>query len=224
MSANVEEALTCETATSPYRRTDTMTWIKTVAYADASGRLKTLYDRVKGPDDNVDNIMLAHSLRPHSMEGHLALYKSVLHHAGNKVPKWFLETLGVYVSLLNGCAYCIEHHFAGLRRLLHDDDRANNMRDALETGTHGEAFTAKEKSALAYAEAVTLHPADAIEDHVTAMRRAGFDDGEILEINQVVAYFAYANRTVLGLGVTTAGDVLGLSPGNSDDPNDWHHR
>jgi uncharacterized protein YciW len=56
------------------------------------------------------------------------------------------------------------------------------------------------------------------------MRNAGFDDGQILEINQVVAYFAYANRTVLGLGINTDGDVLGLSPNNSDNPNDWNHK
>ena len=38
------------------------------------------------------------------------------------------------------------------------------------------------------------------------------------------AYFAYANRTVLGLGCSTEGDVLGLSPGASDDPEDWGHQ
>ncbi|MFX4219488.1 MAG: hypothetical protein ACMVO3_00070 [Thalassobaculum sp.] len=32
------------------------------------------------------------------------------------------------------------------------------------------------------------------------MRSAGWDNGEILEINQVEAYFAYANRTVLASG------------------------
>ena len=47
--------------------------------------------------------------------------------------------------------------------------------------------------------------------------------GEILEINQVCAYFAYANRTVLGLGVSTDGDIIGLSPNNSEDPEDWSH-
>ena len=52
-----------------------MTWIATVAFEEAKGRLKTLYDRVKGPDNNVDNIMMAHSLRPHSMEGHMHIYK-----------------------------------------------------------------------------------------------------------------------------------------------------
>ena len=56
------------------------------------------------------------------------------------------------------------------------------------------------------------------------MRAAGFDDGEILEINQVTAYFAYANRMVLGLGVDTNGDIIGLSPGDSSDPDNWSHR
>ena len=80
-----------------------MTWIKTVPFEEATGRLKTLYDRVVGPNGNVDNIMMAHSLRPHSMEGHMTLYKYVLHHSGNRVPKHFLEALGVLVSHLNGC-------------------------------------------------------------------------------------------------------------------------
>ncbi len=58
---------------------------------------------------------------------------------------------------------------------------------------------------------------------VEGLRAAGYDDGEILEINQVAAYFAYANRMVLGLGCSTEGDVLGLSPGDSDNPDDWSH-
>jgi uncharacterized protein YciW len=55
------------------------------------------------------------------------------------------------------------------------------------------------------------------------MRGAGLDDGEILEVNQVVSYFAYVNRTVLGLGVDTEGDTLGLSPTDSADLENWQH-
>ena len=47
---------------------------------------------------------------------------------------------------------------------------------------------------------------------------------KVLEINQVAAYFNYANRTVLGLGVSTKGDIIGLSPNNSDDENSWSHQ
>ena len=55
------------------------------------------------------------------------------------------------------------------------------------------------------------------------MLEAGMDDGMISEVNQVVSYFAYANRTVLGLGVSTDGGVLGLSPGDNDYPGNWSH-
>jgi uncharacterized peroxidase-related enzyme len=200
-----------------------MTWIRTIPYAEAAGRLKTLYDRVKGPGDNVDNIMAAHSLRPHSMEGHMHLYKYVLHHSANAVPKHFLETLGVLVSHLNACSYCVEHHFQGLRRLLGDDDRANTIRAAFEAGDLDTPFDAKHAAALAYAVKLTRDPAAMVQGDVDALRAAGWNDGEILEINQVTAYFSYANRTVLGLGVSTEGDILGLSPGDNDDPDNWSH-
>lgn len=200
-----------------------MSWIGSIPYEASTGRLRTLYDRVRGPGGEIDNILRVHGLRPHTLEGHMALYKNVLHHSGNRLPKWLLETLGVYVSLLNGCAYCVEHHLAGLRRLLGDDARARAVREALERDAPEEAFGGRELAALRYARALTRHPAGMQPSSVAALREAGLDDGEILEVNQVVSYFAYANRTVLGLGVTTDGDVLGLSPGDSEDPENWRH-
>lgn len=201
-----------------------MSWIKTVPFEEATGKLKKLYERVTGPDNNVDNIMMAHSLRPHSMEGHMALYKNVLHHSGNKVPKWFLETLGVWVSSLNSCAYCVEHHFQGLQRLLGDEARGNAIRATIEARNPGAApLDGAQIAAMQYARKLTETPAGIVEEDIVALRNAGWDDGEILEINQVCAYFSYANRTVLGLGCSTEGDVLGLSPNNSENPNDWGH-
>ena len=201
-----------------------MPWIDSVPYEQSTGRLRQLYDRVKGPGDNVDNIMMMHSLRPHSMEGHMALYKQVLHPTANTVPKAFLETIGVWVSLLNRCAYCVEHHCAGLGRLLGDDARSAAIRAALESGAiEAGPFEPREKLALRYAEALTRDPSSATGAMVAGMRAAGYDDGEILEINQVTAYFAYPNRTVLGLGCSTEGDILGLSPNQSDDPGNWSH-
>ena len=202
-----------------------MSWIKTIPYAEATGKLKTLYDRVKGPDDNVDNIMMSHSLRPHTMEGHMAIYKYVLHHSGNTTPKWFLELIGVWVSALNECSYCVEHHYAGMKRLLGDDARAAELREAIDDGDVDVAPLADaQKMALGYAAMLTLTPSSVNEDIINALRSVGFDDGEILEINQVTSYFNYANRTVLGLGCSTDGDIIGLSPNNSADPDDWNHK
>jgi uncharacterized peroxidase-related enzyme len=201
-----------------------MTWISTISYDDADGVLKELYERVKGPDNNVDNIMLAHSLRPHSMQGHMTLYKYVLHHPRNTLPKSYLETVGVYVSLLNQCTYCVEHHFAGLRRLLADDDRSAAVRQALEAKDPGAAFSGRELAGLKYAETLTTDAAALCASDIEALRGAGFDDGEILELNQVTAYFSYANRTVLGLGINTDDDIIGLSPGDSSNPDNWSHQ
>jgi len=201
-----------------------MTWIKTISYDDATGTLKALYDRIKGPDNNVDNIMLAHSLRPHSMEGHMALYKYVLHHPRNSLPKSYLETIGVYVSLLNKCRYCIDHHYAGLLRLLQNDQRGAEIRAALDANDPAAAFDGKELAGLQYAEKLTTNAAELTSGDIDRLREAGLDDGEILEINQVTAYFAYANRTVLGLGISTDGDIVGLSPGDSSDPDNWSHQ
>ena len=200
-----------------------MTWIKTISYDDAEGKLKQLYDRIKGPDNNVDNIMLAHSLRPHTMEGHMALYKYVLHHPRNSLAKVFLETIGVYVSSLNDCSYCVDHHFSGMARLLGDDARAAEIRAALNARSPGDAFDGIELAALEYAAKLTIAAGTVAEDDIEKLREAGLDDGQILEVNQVTSYFCYANRTVLGLGINTEGDVIGLSPGKSEDPDNWSH-
>ena len=68
-----------------------MSWIKTIPFNEAEGKLKRIYEKVAGPDGNIDNVLAIHSLRPHSLEGHMRLYKNVLHKSNNTVPKWFLE-------------------------------------------------------------------------------------------------------------------------------------
>jgi uncharacterized peroxidase-related enzyme len=195
----------------------------------ATGRLKALYARVETPDGHVDNIMTAHSLRPASLEGHMALYKNVLHHKANVTPKWVLEMIGVYVSLLNRCRYCVDHHYEGLKRLIDDAEKSSAIRNALDAALKSgavetSALSAKEIASLNYAAKLTTAPAAIDEADIEKLRAAGAVDEEILEINQVTAYFSYANRTVLGLGVTTDGDTLGLSPNNNADGNDWGHQ
>lgn len=178
-----------------------MAWITAVNYEDADERLQSLYDRVRMPDGTIDNVLLVHGLRPHTLEGHLSLYRSVLHHSGNSLPKWFLEALGVWVSSLNGCDYCVSHHARGMMRLLNDDDRGAAILQAIDDRTFGVApLDAAQKAALSYAEILTVRPSDVDEHLIEMLKKTGLDDGEILEINQVCSYFAYANRTVLGLG------------------------
>tara|TARA_B100001079_G_scaffold149350_1_gene128032 strand:+ start:810 stop:1004 length:195 start_codon:yes stop_codon:yes gene_type:complete len=54
---------------------------------------------------------------------------------------------------------------------------------------------------LNYAAKLTERPADIIAKDIEQLRDVGFKDRAILDINQIVAYFAYVNRIADGLGV-----------------------
>jgi len=201
-----------------------MSFIKVVSPQQATGRLAKIFKQIQAPDGQVDNVLQIHSLRPHTLQGHMAIYKAVLHHTGNQVPEWYLEAIGVLVSRLNGCVYCASHHAEGLKRLLKAEGRESDAYlQALQQQTPAEPFTPAEQLGLAYAGKLTLTPGLIEAADIDALRDAGFDDGEILELNQVAAYFAYANRTVSGLGVNTEGEKIGQSPATGDDNSGWSH-
>ncbi len=199
-----------------------MAWINTISWDNSHSLLRKLYQRVKGSKDQIDNILKVHSLRPHTLKGHLILYKSVLHHSKNQLPKWYLESIGIFVSMLNACQYCIDHHTAGLIKLIGDKNQVDSILAALQDNL-SEGFSPKFQKGLIYARKLTEKPDQMTQEDILPLKEAGFSDGEILEINQVTAYFNYANRTVLGLGVQIDGETLGLSPSGSGDEDLYHH-
>ena len=184
-------------------------WIEMLPVETATGPLKDAYDLAKTPAGTVDNVMRVHSQRPHTMVGHLTLYRSVLHHPGNTMPLWFLEAVGVFTSLLNECEYSFTHHYANMRRLIKDDKRSDAIEASLRGQTPETAFSGKELALMRYTGKLTSSPGKVEEDDVEAAKAEGATDREILEVNQVCAYFCYSNRILNGLGVTLAGDAVG---------------
>lgn len=63
-------------------------------------------------------------------------------------------------------------------------------------------LTSADREMLDYSTKLTCTPWDMVEDDVIALRECGFDDRAILDIAQVVAYYAYVNRIADGLGVS----------------------
>ena len=185
-------------------------WIKMIPPEEATGQLKEMYELARTPSGTVDNVMRAHSLRPLSMQGHLVLYRNVLHNPDNTLPFWFLEVVASYVSMTNRCDYSLTHHFANARRLMNDGARSTRVWEALSQARPELAFEGKELALLRYARKLTAYVADMEKADFDTLRAAGCDDGEILEVNQVCAYFNYSNRLLNGLGVTTEGDVVGF--------------
>lgn len=56
---------------------------------------------------------------------------------------------------------------------------------------------------LRFAVKLTTQPGAMNEADVEALRTAGFSDRDILDIVEVVGYYAYANRVADGLGIET---------------------
>ncbi|MBL4727059.1 MAG: peroxidase-related enzyme [Rhizobiaceae bacterium] len=184
-------------------------WIKMVSGEDADDKLLEVLKLARTPHGTVDNVMRVHSLRPETMRGHVVLYRSALHDPANTLPEWLQETISSYVSILNDCAYSLANHWANARHLIGDDERADKIEAALQAHKPETEFEGRELALLQYAEKLTLSPGKMNKGDVDNLRSAGLDDGEILEANQIIGYFNYANRCLNGLGVTTQGDVVG---------------
>lgn len=185
-------------------------WIEMIDEERASGRLKELLDKARTPHGTVDTVMRVHSLRPESMNGHVVLYRSVLHNPDNTLPFWFLEVVASYTSILNNCEYSLTHHFMNVRRLLKDEPRSDRIFTALKAHRPEAEFEGKELALLRYAAKLTTDVGKMVRSDFDLLKAAGADDGEILEVNQVCAYFNYSNRLLNGLGATTEGDVIGF--------------
>lgn len=184
-------------------------WIRIISDDEADETLKAALDMARTPHGTVDNVMRVHSLRPSTMRGHVVLYRACLHDDSNTVPMWFQEVISSYVSTLNACPYSYANHWSNARHLIADEARSDAIEVAIEARQPERAFDGADLAALRYAEKLTLRPGEIAREDVEALRTAGWDDGQILEINQIIGYFNYANRLLNGLGVTTEGDVVG---------------
>ncbi len=172
-------------------------WIKTINYEDSTGELRKLYDHVKNGDDSViiDNILKIHSLHPKTLEAHLMIYEEMMHGINN-LSKLQREMIGVVVSSVNECKYWKTHHSEGLRK-----ESSNDFITELKDNYMNADIQKCDKVMLHYAVKLTKDPGKMVEQDVIALRNVGFSDVDILDINQIVAYYAYVNRVADGLGV-----------------------
>ena len=106
------------------------------------------------------------------------------------------ELLAVVVSSVNRCTYCEVSHGAALRSYTGDavtsDLVASNWRQA--------DLPDREAAMCAYAEKLTVHPADVTEADLGPLRAVGLDEHQVIELVQVVGMFNLTNRVSTALG------------------------
>ena len=89
------------------------------------------------------------------------------------------------------------HHGEGLLKLTKNEALVNQLKSDYKLADIPPA----QMEMLNYAAKLTKRPVDMIAEDVERLRDRGYKDRAILDINQIVAYFAYVNRIADGLGV-----------------------
>ncbi len=173
-----------------------MPWIGVVEPEEATGQLAEVYEDVGRRRGNVANIYKIHSLNPQALKAHLDFYTSILYRQGG-LKRAQREMIGVVVSALNQCDYCVVHHSEALARY----EKSSEVLRRLQTDYRKAPLPEKEARMLEYCARLTQSPDAMQEKDVLSLVEAGFEDSEILDINLIASYFNFVNRVVLGLDV-----------------------
>lgn len=136
------------------------------------------------------------ALAPDVYDSVLALSK-IAAKAG--IDKQLLELVKIRASQINGCAFCVQHHVLESERLGISADKLN----LVVVWREAPLFSARERAALAWTEALTLLPGG-VSDEVYAEAAAEFSEQELLYLTSAIASINVWNRFGAGYRWTPA--------------------
>ena len=187
--------------------TDKCFWIEASEDIETHPDLEEVHDELRGPGGKIYNLYRAFSLRPATLAPAVRHYRAVLQGEENTLGKWLLEMIATYVAIRTNCGYARAHHGANFLHLLGDPARGAAMLQAMEhDDLLDEIFSPREAVILAFARKLTASPEAMDESDLAPLRAHGLTDGEILEVVQTCATFAYWTRLINGLGISLAGE------------------
>jgi AhpD family alkylhydroperoxidase len=129
-------------------------------------------------------------LAPDAYDSVLALNKIA---EQNGLDKQLLELIKLRASQINGCAFCVQYHIMAAETLGIDADKLN----LLVVWREAPLFSARERAALAWTEALTLL-SGGVSNEVYAQASAQFSEQELAYLTSAIASINVWNR--LGVG------------------------
>lgn len=124
-------------------------------------------------------------------------FENLFDPARGRLPLAERELIAVVVSAANGCGLCEVHHTEGLA--LASNDRARARRLALDH--HLVSLSKREHAIVDFAVKVTRDPKAVGPKELNALRDAGLDEEDILEVVETSSWFNHTNRIFISLGV-----------------------
>ncbi len=176
-----------------------MTWIRTVPWSEAEGPLRDAYDWQAAKLGEPAEFTMLGSLYPAIVEERLRLYRAV-EACPSDVPELERQLAAYVASLVNGTAHCA----SGLRLKLGSLGIDEAVLAAVEADPSApDTGDARLDAVCAHAAKLTTRPTEMTEADLDELRAHGFSDLDLLDLNNMVAYYNYINRVVNGLGLHT---------------------
>nr|WP_295464713.1 carboxymuconolactone decarboxylase family protein [Mesorhizobium sp.] len=152
--------------------------------ADAPQASQPMLEAVNKQLGLVPNLFRTVATSPVALEGYLGL-SAVL--AKGRLPAPTRERIALAVAEVNGCGYCLAAH-SYLGRNLAKLDEAEIL-----ANRHGTSNDAKANAAVRFAASIVRQRGHVDDDEVRAVRAAGYDDAQIIEIVMHVALNTWTN-------------------------------
>lgn len=171
--------------------------------SDAPEASQPLLQAVEKQLGSVPNLFRLVSISPAALEGYLGLSGAL---GRGRLPAATRERVALAVAQINGCNYCLSAH-TYLGKNLAKLDAAE-----IAANRAGRSNDAKADAAVRFAARLTHARGRVDAEDLRAVRDAGYDDGQIIEIVQHVALNTWTNymnelaQTEIDFPVVEAGE------------------
>jgi uncharacterized peroxidase-related enzyme len=165
---------------------------------------QSLLEAVKKQFGVVPNLFRLVSNSPAALEGYLDLLGAL---NKGKLPASTRERIALAVAEINGCDYCLSAHTYLGKNLAKLDDTE------IAANRSGASTDSKADAGVCFAAKVARKRGHVGEDDVRAVKTAGYDDGQVIEIVLHVALNTWTNyinevaKTEIDFPVVTARKV-----------------
>jgi uncharacterized peroxidase-related enzyme len=151
---------------------------------DAPAASRPLLEAVNKQLGVVPNLFRLVATSPAALEGYLGLSGAL---AKGKLPAATRERIALAVAEINGCSYCLSAHSYLGKNLAKLDDAE------IAANRNGHSNDPKADAAVRFAAKVAAARGHVGDEDVRAVKLAGYDDAQVIEIVQHVALNTWTN-------------------------------
>jgi len=174
-------------------------WLPVLDLAQATPEQLAVLD-TSHPKARSSDYYLLLTQQPRILQERSTVFNAIMYAPGG-LSRAERELASAVVSRVNGCVYCASVHAQRFEQLTKRNDVIAQVFEQPE----GAGTNARERAIVELSIALTRDPAAFGAQDLQAVRAAGLNDLEVLDLIHAVAIFAWANRLMLNLGEPVVG-------------------